>query len=302
MKVSIIKLEKISSLFYSLSLLQMPTLKKALAEFALKLSRKWFPDNTIKKYIQNTEKAYIASNSSWEDRYKTTSKIIENYIYSNKRRSDGTKRVIAVQIRAFLNFCISEWYWSIHPEQIAVKKYCQKEARYLNENEEQKILKFLKKEKINLQAGIKLMLTTWLRVDEACNLTKKQFYSAQLIAWVYQIAIQWKWGTTWAIFLPEKTYLLCKKNAEMHKNRSVLWLSTGSLQHAIKRFSEKIRIVFTAHTFRHTYITRLAQNGIELYKIQKLARHKSIMSTSRYLHTSNFELAKTIWILSWINY
>lgn len=280
----------------------MPTLKKALADFAIKLSRKWFPEQTIKKYIQNTEKAYIVSNSNWEDWYKTTSKTIENYIYWNKKRSDGTKRVIAVQIRAFLKFCISEWYWCIHPEQIAVKKYNQKEARYLNNNEEEKIIKNLKKEKLNLQASIFLMLNTWLRVDEACRITKKQFYSAQFIAWVYQIPIQWKGGANAAIFLPEKTYLLCKKNAEMHTGRTILGLSTWSLQHAVKRFSARSNIKFTAHTFRHTYITRLAQNGVELYKIQKLARHKSIMSTSRYLHSSNFELAKTIGLLSWISY
>ena len=59
----------------------MPTLKKALADFAIKLSRKGFPEQTIKKYIQNTEKAYIVSNSNLEDWYKTTSKTIENYIY-----------------------------------------------------------------------------------------------------------------------------------------------------------------------------------------------------------------------------
>lgn len=37
----------------------MPTLKKALADFAIKLSRKWFPEQTIKKYIQNTEKTWL---------------------------------------------------------------------------------------------------------------------------------------------------------------------------------------------------------------------------------------------------
>ncbi|MDR0650124.1 MAG: site-specific integrase [Candidatus Peribacteria bacterium] len=53
------------------------------------------------------------------------------------------------------------------------------------------------------------------------------------------------------------------------------------------------KIPFTAHTLRHTYLSHLARNGADIYKIQKIAGHSSILTTSLYLHCSNRELAET---------
>ncbi len=38
------------------------------------------------------------------------------------------------------------------------------------------------------------------------------------------------------------------------------------------------------HDLRHTFATRLAQSGVDFYKIQKLMRHKSPIITQRYAH------------------
>ena len=38
------------------------------------------------------------------------------------------------------------------------------------------------------------------------------------------------------------------------------------------------------HDLRHTFATRLVQIGVDLYKVQKLMRHKSPMMTRRYAH------------------
>jgi integrase len=41
---------------------------------------------------------------------------------------------------------------------------------------------------------------------------------------------------------------------------------------------------FHFHDLRHTFATRLAQAGIDLYKIAKLLGHKDIKMTQRYSH------------------
>jgi integrase len=41
---------------------------------------------------------------------------------------------------------------------------------------------------------------------------------------------------------------------------------------------------FTFHGLRHTFATRLAQSGYDLYKISKLLGHKDIKTTQRYAH------------------
>lgn len=38
------------------------------------------------------------------------------------------------------------------------------------------------------------------------------------------------------------------------------------------------------HDLRHTFATRLVQAGVDLYKVQKLLRHKSPIMTQRYAH------------------
>jgi integrase len=41
---------------------------------------------------------------------------------------------------------------------------------------------------------------------------------------------------------------------------------------------------FTFHDLRHTFATRLVQNGVDLYKVKELLGHKTIVMTMRYSH------------------
>ena len=41
---------------------------------------------------------------------------------------------------------------------------------------------------------------------------------------------------------------------------------------------------FRFHDLRHTFATRLVQAGVDLYKVQKLLRHKTPIMTQRYAH------------------
>ena len=41
---------------------------------------------------------------------------------------------------------------------------------------------------------------------------------------------------------------------------------------------------FKFHDLRHTFATRLAQKGVDLYKIAKLLGHEDIRMTQRYAH------------------
>ena len=277
--------------------------QQALAEFAKKLCRKGFPEITVKKYLELTERVYRECEKI-EERDSITCREIENRIYSNKKISRGTKNVYAVQIRAFLKFCRSLDLQVINPEQIAVQKYHLKEARYLNEEEERTILKHLKNDNVNpnLRASILLMLTTGLRVSEACKLTKQNFRNAVLVNQMYQLPLEWKWAKTRPVFIPPKIYKELETFSNHHNKRTILSVKTDQIQKLIKKFSQEIAIVFTAHTFRHTYCTKLVQNWADIYKVQKLAWHSSIITTSRYLHTCNRELAETAHIIANINY
>ena len=55
------------------------------------------------------------------------------------------------------------------------------------------------------------------------------------------------------------------------------------------------------HDLRHTFATRLAQAGVDFYKIQKLMRHKSPIMTQRYAHHYSESLRDGVDILDRIS-
>ena len=52
------------------------------------------------------------------------------------------------------------------------------------------------------------------------------------------------------------------------------------------------RVVF--HTLRHTFASRLMEDGADLYSVKELMGHSSITMTERYSHLGNNKLKSTI--------
>lgn len=53
----------------------------------------------------------------------------------------------------------------------------------------------------------------------------------------------------------------------------------------------------SAHTFRHTFASRLVQRGVDIYKVQKLLGHSDIRMTERYSHLAPSSLDDAIDLL-----
>lgn len=67
-----------------------------------------------------------------------------------------------------------------------------------------------------------------------------------------------------------------------------------SFEEALKKACiEELRF----HDLRHTFATRLAQNGVDLFTIQKLLGHKSYATTQRYAHHYTESLRRGISVL-----
>jgi integrase len=62
-------------------------------------------------------------------------------------------------------------------------------------------------------------------------------------------------------------------------------LSIWSVRQAFDKTVEKAKIDnFHLHDCRHTFATRLVQNGADLYKVKELLGHKTISVTMRYAY------------------
>ena len=74
-------------------------------------------------------------------------------------------------------------------------------------------------------------------------------------------------------------------NALVFISRSGTKIGKRNLIRAFSQAIEKAEIKeFTFHCLRHTFATRLAQNGVDIYKIAKLLNHKDLKNTQRYSH------------------
>jgi integrase len=71
-----------------------------------------------------------------------------------------------------------------------------------------------------------------------------------------------------------------------------------SLRVAYAQALEKAEIKdFHFHDLRHTFATRLVQNGVDLYRVQKLLGHKNIAMTQRYAHHYPESLRSSVEVL-----
>jgi integrase len=105
-------------------------------------------------------------------------------------------------------------------------------------------------------------------------------------------------GQKRAIPMSEMLYETLKRIKVRDISLKVFPISDRSLRAAFSRTLKKAGITdFRIHDLRHTFATRLVQNGVDLYKVKELLGHKSILMTSRYAHHYPESLRSSIEIL-----
>ncbi|MBM4141778.1 MAG: site-specific integrase [Nitrospira sp.] len=75
-------------------------------------------------------------------------------------------------------------------------------------------------------------------------------------------------------------------------------ISGSSLRQAFDTVVAKVGLAdFRFHYLRHTFATRLVQNGVDLYKVKELLGHKTITMTMRYAHHYTESLRSSVEVL-----
>ncbi|TLD40615.1 MAG: putative integrase/recombinase [Candidatus Jettenia ecosi] len=92
------------------------------------------------------------------------------------------------------------------------------------------------------------------------------------------------------IFLPF-IYDRVDRKLVIRRDRLPMALSVKSVENIVKRYIKKAGIqrdgeVLSAHSLRHTAFTVLAQEGVPIQDIQKLAGHQDINTTMIYVHSA----------------
>jgi len=277
---------------------------------------RWFSINTVNNYRRTIIlfDKYLNSISLWSWGVEQCEKIrlinVNFFIQNQKNHKKDTRTCnnYLACIKNFLRFCLIMWYNVEDYRKIMYAREVKKKIECLDDDECTKLMKYFKwikaktkKEEIlktrNL-CMVQLLLYTWLRVSELCNIKVKDIKR--------ELQIIWKGGKRRVVFLyPEDLKLidlylfLRNKDYEYlfvsHSSNSE-WnkLSRVSVENVLREWAKNAGLEWRIfpHKLRHTFATKLLRAKVDLPHIQSLLWHSNISTTQNYLTILDTELER----------
>ena len=214
--------------------------------------------------------------------------------YKKMRRSKGIKGITLNNELRFLShvfkIAINDWEWLEKNPLDKVSRDTEepRPERWLSVDEEQIIIPFCEPW---AQEIIELALNTGLRKGEILKLQWSQVDLTRRTLTL--VGRQQKNKASDTLPLNAKAMEILKAR---HAKRAlhipyVFFSDMGTMHTTTRLFKAFDRARKNAgmadmrfHDLRHSFATRLVQNGVDIYKVQKLMRHKSPKMTQRYAH------------------
>lgn len=282
--------------------------KKYIEEFEIYLkSEKNFSSNTVRAYIGDVFTFLIWADNLNVDEIDT--KKFSEYLYFIQK-INYTKTTVArkiASIRAFYKFLYQEEIIDSNPaDAIRAPKRPKSLPDFMSEEEVENILRNVK---IETPAGyrnrviLELLWVSGMRISELSGLNYENLNLEQ-----NEIKVLGKGAKERIVLIPDKTKenlknyidnvsdLICKTKKTLQSplfiNYNGFRLQNQSIRKALNEVVQKIELPkkVTPHVFRHSFATRMLENGADLRIVQELLGHASISNTQIYTHISNSRL------------
>lgn len=282
--------------------------KKYIEEFEIYLkSEKNFSSNTVRAYIGDVFTFLIWADNLNVDEIDT--KKFSEYLYFIQK-INYTKTTVArkiASIRAFYKFLYQEEIIDSNPaDAIRAPKRPKSLPDFMTEEEVENILRNIK---IETPAGyrnrviLELLWVSGMRISELSGLNYENLNLEQ-----NEIKVLGKGAKERIVLIPDKTKenlknyidnvsdLICKTKKTLQSplfiNYNGFRLQNQSIRKALNEVVQKIELPkkVTPHVFRHSFATRMLENGADLRIVQELLGHASISNTQIYTHISNSRL------------
>jgi site-specific recombinase XerD len=252
-------------------------------------------DHSIREHIINYFGSYLLAG--------VTPEMVSDY----RRKRYAEKKTIATVnreltfLRNAYNVAIRHYKWCFVNPVASVKFDRERNMRdrWLTAEEENSLFCHLNGRLVDI---VRLVLNTGLRQDEVLSLTRS---NADLFR--RTITVKGKGDKVRTIPLNAIAIEILKTRMKTHHIHSELVFpsATGTKimrQRLVRAFSKAAKDSglqdFHFHDLRHTFATRLAQAGVDLYKIAKLLGHNDISTTQRYAHHCPESLRSSVDILT----
>jgi len=248
-------------------------------------------------------------NRVFGDNYLTDIKPAMVSNYKTQRRGEGASpRTIQYELTLMshaFNLAIMDWELiDVNPLKKVKKETVNNSIeRWLTKEEEDQLLKASPKW---LQDIIRFAVNTGFRQSEVLDLKWSQIdFERKTVT----ISEQKNKGVD-TLPLNEATLEVLKEKSSKSHIGDDLVFPTGQNTRFLNRnvfrmfvsATEKVNIKkLRFHDLRHTFATRLVQNGVDIYTVQKLGRWKSIKMVERYSHHNVESLRSGIQVMDRVN-
>ncbi len=184
----------------------------------------------------------------------------------------------------FEGVCQKEWNTKMYPRPKTNKEL----PNVISREEVQKLIAHVKM--VKYKVFFIFLYGTGMRISEAIAVKVKDIDSIRL-----QIKVEkGKGHKDRYVDVPIELIEILREYYKIYKPTEYLFygenrnekISDRNIQHAMKRAKEKAGIIHdvTPHTLRHCYATHHMENGSNIVYIQKMLGHRSLKTTSVYLH------------------
>lgn len=282
----------------------------------IKINRQ-FAKSTVDSYTRTLKNfdSYVRSltfNKRWiEDTEQLKVWDVEQFIWREKIRGKSAKTCngYLACIRDFIALAERQWEKVFNFKQIVLMKEPKRKIEALTENEMQKLLAYMRSDKTKDeltktrdQAMVSILLFTWLRVSELCNIkvddVKEELQiigknNTLRLVYLFQEHLSllrlYLFMREWQHI--DSEYLFCSHA----RNSKWKQLSRVTVENIVRDAGIKAWITNPVwpHKLRHTFATSLLRRWWNIYYIKELLGHQHITTTQTYLSATNTDLRKT---------
>jgi integrase len=238
---------------------------------------------------------YLKEHAHTRD-FITTKAIAE---YRNMRLQSVKPATIYQELallRRMFNVAIKEWAWfKDNPVSRLSFSVGNRNARdrWLTLDEEQLLLEKATNP-VWLRSLLMVALHTGMRRGEILDLRWKNI---DLLTRLIRV-VKTKNGEKRSVPMSNTLFTLFQDMKVRDISGRVFPISKSSVRHAFDDTVEKAGLEdFRFHDLRHTFATRLVQNGVDVFKVKELLGHKTITMTMRYAHHYPESLRSSVEVL-----
>lgn len=255
--------------------------------------------NTARSY-ENARVAFIKYYGDREIRRITLDDIHNFYLDVIQKSSINTGRTYIARVRVVLGYFYQKGMARVNPNDIKTPREEKRATRFLSEYEVQKFVEHVGEYRQKLHSYsqqrdtliVKTLFATGLRIGELCALNRDSIQDRQFV-------VVGKSKQPRPCFITTEIETLIKEYLKTRTDDCEAlfvndWGNRISPDNVRRMFKKVLHSCgmndITPHTLRHSFATKLIDEGVDIRFVAAFLGHQNLQTTQRYTHVRNCKL------------